>query len=247
MRLLMIQQGMSAAKAAQTALSGNAGDVITRLTLVQSDVRPATALSAAPDAVRGLSRAAEELDTLSCQELISSCLDHHGAVATWNHLLRPVLSHLGTIWQDSAQGIETEHLLSEVAATLLRAHAVDRLRSRSPRPVLMAAAPGELHTLPLVATAAAAAESQIECRLLGASIPYDSLASAIDRVGPAAVMLWSQSEQSGDPTRLASLPVPRPGYRILLGGPGWPEVLPARAERVGSVEEAVAAMGSAIS
>lgn len=241
----LVNQGVAAAEAARIALSGNAREVVTRLRIATPEVKPAGLDLAADEAIRGLSRAAEALDSLGCQELINAWLTHHGVVPTWNTLLRPVLVHLGSVWQSSAQGVETEHLLSDAAATALKAYGISRLRVRSPRPVLMAAAPGELHTLPLIATAAAAAESQIECRVLGANIPYPSLASAITRVGPAAVMIWSQAHETGEPTRLASLPSLRPAYRVLLGGPGWQEPLPRNVERVVSIEDAVAAMAAA--
>ena len=241
----LVNKGMAAADAARAACNGTAPQVVTRLRLASTELKPQNLETDVSEAIRGLSRSAEALDSLGCQELISNWLNHFGAVKTWDELLRPVLVHLGSLWQNSSQGVETEHLLSDAAATALKSYAVGRLRNRSPRPVLMAGAPGELHTLPLVATAAAAAELQIECRILGANVPYSSLASAITRVGPAAVMVWSQAESTGDPTRLASLPTLRPAYRVLLGGPGWQEPLPRNAERVASLDSALAAMAAA--
>lgn len=237
----LVNQGLQAAEAARIALSSNGDDVVTRLRVASPEAKPVE-VAAPAELIRGLSRAAESLDAFACQELITSALLHHGAMETWNSLLRPVLTHFGDVWQSSAQGVENEHLLAEAATAAFNSYSAAKLRNRSPRPVLLAAAPGELHTLPLVATAAAAADHQIECRLLGANIPYGALANAIDRVGPAAVMLWSQSEETGEPTRLASLPALRPAYRLLLGGPGWHEVVPRNAERVASIELAVAAM-----
>jgi hypothetical protein len=91
----------------------------------------------------------------------------------------------------------------------------------SARPVLLAAAEDELHTLPLYALAAALAEQGIGTRVLGARMPVAALADAVRRSGPAAVFIWSQLERTADPRRLAALPTLRPATIVVVGGPGW--------------------------
>lgn len=94
--------------------------------------------------------------------------------------------------------------------------------------MLLACAPDEQHTLPLEALNAALAQHGIPTRMFGSAVPADALAAAVRRLGPAAVVLWSQARAT------ASLPLARHvagiewGVRgargqtlMMLGGPGW--------------------------
>jgi hypothetical protein len=77
-------------------------------------------------------------------------------------------------------------------------------------------------------------------RMLGAALPYPSLAAAVRRTGPAAVFLWSQVPDTGDPATLPDLRRRRPGARLLLGGPGWPQDgLPEGCRLIGNLPDAV--------
>jgi hypothetical protein len=106
--------------------------------------------------------------------------------------------------------------------------------------VLLACAAAEQHSLPLYALAAALAECSVSARMLGAALPYASLAAAVRRTGPAAVFLWSQVPGAGDPAALPDLRRRRPGARLLLGGPGWPQDgLPEGSRLIGNLPDAV--------
>jgi MerR family transcriptional regulator, light-induced transcriptional regulator len=204
------------------------------------------ALPRASGAARGLARAALALDDTLMAEIIETALARDGVIATWQNLLVPVLSGLGARYAHAGECIEAEHLLSSV---ILAALAGVRPGPVPPghRAVLLAAAPGEMHTLPLYALAAALGERGVAARLLGADLPYRSLAAAVARSGPAAVFLWSQTPASGDARALPVLRPRRPGARLLLGGPGWPQgALPADARLAGSLPEAVAEVLAAL-
>ncbi len=106
--------------------------------------------------------------------------------------------------------------------------------------MLLACAEREQHSLPLYALAAALAERGVSSRMLGPALPYGSLVAAVRRTGPAAVFLWSQVAETGDPAALPDLRPRRPGARLLLGGPGWPQDgLPDGSRLVGSLPDAV--------
>jgi hypothetical protein len=108
------------------------------------------------------------------------------------------------------------------------------------RPVLLAGAPGELHSLPLHVLAAALAERGIGTRTLGPAQPADALEAAVRRTGPALLFLWSQLPSTADPAVLAALPVTRPPTVVVVGGPGWAgRELPERVNVVGSLADAV--------
>ncbi len=90
-----------------------------------------------------------------------------------------------------------------------------------PRPVLLACAEEEQHSLPLFALAAAlTVHHGVECRVMGARMPYDALVDAMRRLSPAVVFLWSQQPDTGAPGPLAALPRLRPASVVMVGGPG---------------------------
>jgi hypothetical protein len=61
------------------------------------------------------------------------------------------------------------------------------------------------------------------------------------------VFLWSQLAETGDPAALPDLRPRRPGARLLLGGPGWPQRgRPAGSRLIGSLPDAVSAVIAAL-
>ena len=195
---------------------------------------------------RGLARAAQSLDSQACTELIAASIHRRGVVWTWDELICPVLAGVGQQWEATGTWIEVEHVLSDAVIGALREAASRRSpAARHIRPVLLAAADKEAHDLPLWATAAALAERGVPARMLGANLPFAALARAIERIGPAAVLIWSQSADTGQVAQLDSLPSLRPVVPVFVGGPGWLGELPADVERVDSLPEAVAALSRA--
>jgi hypothetical protein len=112
--------------------------------------------------------------------------------------------------------------------------------------VLLAATPGEEHTLALDAVAAALAERGVAFRMLGAAVPPLALSQGYRRLGPAAVLLWSQSRATAAPQLAADLRnlfLGVAGARhtplLLLGGPGWRSTGVPHAVRPPSLHTAV--------
>ena len=172
-------------------------------------------------AARGLARAAMALDSQLSAEIIRSSLDQRGVVETWERLLRPVLVGVGDRWESTGQGVDVEHLLSETVVGLMRIISMSLREARNPRPVLLACAEEEQHSLPLYVLAGALAERRVETRVLGARVPRDALASAVRRSGPVVVFIWSQLAGTGSAEQLRDLPHLRPAPAMLVGGPGW--------------------------
>ncbi len=193
---------------------------------------------------RGLARAAIALDADSCRSIVGETLDRRGVVWTWDHLIVPVLIGVGQKWEQSGSGIDVEHVLSEAIQAEF-SERVSRAPATSPATVLLAAAPGELHVLPMWALAAGLAERQVAMRMMGARTPAGALGQAMRRIGPGAVLVWSQTPESGDPAELVVLPELRPEPLILLGGPGWWPVAPPRGERVSDLSEAITMLARA--
>ena len=174
---------------------------------------------ASPEA-RGLARAASRLDADAVLELLGNLLVERGAVATWDEVLRPVLVAVGERWERTGEGVDVEHLLSEVTTDALRAHRARQLRAVPGRCVLLACAPEDEHVLPLHIAAVALAERRVPVRLLGPRVPAAALASATRRLRASGVLVWKQRAE-GPPVDLAGLPQMRPRLVLVVGGPGW--------------------------
>jgi DNA-binding transcriptional MerR regulator len=197
-------------------------------------------------AVRGLARAAMSLDSIACTEIVRDTIERRGVVWTWDELVVPVLVGVGRRWESTGTGVEVEHLLSESIIAALTG-VVSRLRSPvNPRPVLLACAPGDMHSLPLFAVSAALSERQIGARVLGARVPSDALVAAVRRTGPSAVLVWAYTESTGTPEALTDLPALRPAPAVIAAGPGWTGPLPAGVTHVTDLVGAVARIAHAV-
>ncbi len=196
---------------------------------------------------RGLGRAALALDATAARTLLAESIAIDGVDATWDSVARPVLRAIADRWCHSGAGVEIEHLLSECVigafATYIAAAAPPM---PDVRPVLLAGMPGEQHMLPMVVLAAALADRQVQCRPLGANLPYDALVAAIRRTAPVAVVLWSQLSETADPDLLRRLPRTRPLFRTFVAGPGWGGVvLPLRVVELESLAGAADVLAAA--
>ena len=175
-----------------------------------------------PVTVELLLQAAEALDAPTLSLILARVLDQRGVVRGWTEVLAPFLGCVGEKWVAGSYGVEAEHLASECVSTELRHRLRDpeRAMSSSP-PVLLAGACGDRHALPLVALVAALSDLRIRTWLLGCCLPSDALVSAIERVAPRAVFLWSSLDPGGQLGDLGTVRAVAPDPMLLLGGPGW--------------------------
>ncbi|MDQ1722635.1 MAG: MerR family transcriptional regulator, light-induced transcriptional regulator, partial [Pseudonocardiales bacterium] len=146
------------------------------------------AVPGATPEVRGLARAASRLDADAVTGQLGDLLVSQGVVRTWNEVLCPVLVSIGVRWVRA--GVDVEHVLSEATMDAFRAYRAFLPRPVPGRPVLLACAPDEQHTLPLHALAAALAELRVPLRLLGGRVPTTAVAAAARRTGAGAIFLW---------------------------------------------------------
>jgi DNA-binding transcriptional MerR regulator len=181
---------------------------------------------------RGLARAAVRLDAPAVEEQLTTAVETHGLAVAWQEVMVPTLHAVGRKWASSGDRyIEVEHLLSWHMSTALRRCTRPPVRqgdALGPGPVVLACVPGEQHTLALEALNAGLGALGLPTRMFGAAVPVEALTAAVDRLGPAAVVLWAQARST------ASLPLARhiagaqwgvKGARrrpvVMLGGPGW--------------------------
>lgn len=204
------------------------------------------ALPGADPEVRGLARAAMALDSAALRAALERSIAERGVIATWDTLLRPVLIAAGHRWETTGDGIEVEHLIADTAMGVFRSMP-EAPEPPNGRPILLACAAEELHSLPLSALAAALAERGMGARMLGGGMPLSSLAAAVRRTGPAVLLVWAQLPRFADPAMLERLPMLRPPVAVLAGGAGWRgRVLPARVAYVEDLSSAVALVARAV-
>lgn len=176
-----------------------------------------TAVSVPDARVRGLRRAAYAMDSGQMRRILAEAVEHD-VVSAWTELICPALRDIGRRHAATGRYVEVEHLLSYEISAALAAVPSPRGRAR----VLLACGPDEQHTLPLEALTAALAERGRPARMLGARVPVEALAAAIDRTGPRAVVLWSHHSRPGDAAQLAAARAARPRPPLVaVAGPGW--------------------------
>ncbi|MEU6236533.1 MerR family transcriptional regulator [Kitasatospora sp. NPDC047058] len=178
---------------------------------------------------RGLARAAVRLDSREVARILREAVAALGVVAAWTEVMMPALRAAGRKWASAGeQYVEVEHLLSWHVSSVLCTEAVRPVLLRPVPPVLLAAMPGELHTLPLEVLAAGLTDRGLPFRMLGQAVPPRALLDAVQRTGPVAVMLWSQIPQTADPSLVRQVTGTvwgprgsRGGPLVLPAGPGW--------------------------
>ncbi|MEU7070077.1 MerR family transcriptional regulator [Streptomyces narbonensis] len=179
---------------------------------------------------RGLARAAVRLDSPTMDTLLRELVAEHGLVTSWEDVMAPTLHAVGRKWESSNDRyVEVEHLLSwHISTTLRQLAGAARPHQAGTPPVLLACVPGEQHTLPLEALAAGLAALGLSFRMFGAAVPAEALDAAVRRLGPTAVVLWSQSRSTASHALARHVADTAFGVRgarthplVLLGGPGW--------------------------
>ncbi|MEU7850998.1 MerR family transcriptional regulator [Micromonospora parva] len=236
-------EGVSPAEAARWARQApdpTSNGTATRIHPTGRDGGGTIPVGRAGPAARGLARAAMRLDAAAISETIAHALAADGVVATWDGLLRPVLAGIGERHAATSGLIEVEHLMSRCVSEALAAASWAKVPT-GPARILLSCADEEQHTLPLEALAAALAEAGVGYRMLGARVPVAALVEAVNRTGPAAVVLWSQTRATADPAQLSALlAAPRRPLLVLAAGPGWrADTLPAGVVRPVDLAEAV--------
>ncbi|MFD7258279.1 MerR family transcriptional regulator [Streptomyces sp. NPDC059874] len=204
-------------------------------------------------AFRGLARAAVRLDGPAMDTLLRDLMAAHGLVTSWEEVMAPALHAVGRKWESSGDRyVEVEHLLSwHISTALRRLAGPARPRGADSAPVLLACVPAEQHTLAIEALAAGLAERGLPTRMFGAAVPAEALDSAVRRLGPAAVVLWSQARSTAGHAlarHVADISFGVRGARthplVLLAGPGWAgRAIAPGMLRPGSLREALDVLG----
>jgi transposase-like protein len=202
-------------------------------------------LTGAGPRARGLGRAALALDSWSAQHLLVEAIQADGVLPTWNTVLEPVLRAIDERRWRAGSGIAAYELLTDSAATALRATIATAESPLNPRPVLLASVPGGGEQLALLALSAALASRRVGHRLFGPSLSKEGLDSAVRQLGPAAVVLWSAQPHYASLKLFSGLDQRRRRARLFAVGEGWPvDELPGPVEFLDSLGGAVDRLSS---
>ncbi|MGW2230145.1 MerR family transcriptional regulator [Streptomyces formicae] len=215
------------ARNAGTPPSGTRPPAAARPAPVDPDPAPADIRRAR----RGLVRAAVRLDSPAVDHLLYAAIERHGLVLAWEELMVPALHAVGRKWESSGDRyVEVEHLLSWHVQTALRrvTPATTATDPAPAAPVLLACVPGEQHSLALDALTAALSERGHPFRMFGSAVPVPALTAAVRRIGPSAVVLWSQARSTASVPLAQHVSSARWGVKgargrpaMILAGPGW--------------------------
>ena len=190
--------------------------------LLEEVIRKNSNENSAQELVEVFYRAASTLDDCFLESGLKQEIARNGVIATWQEIIVPLLVRIGNEWERTEQGVEVEHMVSEVVKKVLLA--VEAQETRNPRPILLAAPSEEQHSLALYAVKAALAERCISSYFLGARTPHEAVARMVTRIAPPVIFLWALLSENGDPAFFRNLPKVRPAPRIIIGGPGWQPV-----------------------
>ena len=225
----LIVAGVSPAEAAEQAKKAKGKVDISQFT-AEFEVRE--------DVAAAILKGLYAFDAAFVTEIVRSEITTHGVSSAWNEVIVPVLVLIGDEWANNQKGIEIEHLFSEILKQTLLQKVVEVKKPINPRPVLLAAVGGELHSLPIYALAAALCERNIQTHVLGARTPLEALSAMVTRCAPPAIFLWAQLPENAHVKYFEDIPAIRPAPRILLGGPGWQAIECGPELRVKGLEDA---------
>lgn len=168
-----------------------------------------------------LLRAARSLDRELIERTLEAHLQSHSIEQTWHEVLVPLLVIVGEDWARTGEGIEIEHLLSDLILRLFNSRIIASTPKINPRPVLIASIGEETHSLAITALAAALSERGILIQFLGARTPASAINEVVRRTAPPAIFLWAQLRTNADLSYISELPSVRPKPLVIVGGPGW--------------------------
>ena len=139
------------------------------------------------------------------------------------HVLAPALADIGRQWEDGRATVADEHRVSAVARRL-----VGRLGPRFVRPgrrrgtIVLGAAPGDHHELPVAMLADVLRAARFEVIDLGGATPTESFvatAVATPELVAVGVSVAADSQLPAVRATVAALHAARPGVPVLVGGP----------------------------
>ena len=213
----MIDSGVSAAEAARLAVSR------------ASPAAESGVGEGGDDHAERLAAALDRFDEADANAILDDAIARFTVNAVASRVLLPVLHEIGTRWESGEVSVAEEHF----ATALLRGRmlALGRNWGAGGGPLaVLACPPGEQHDLGLIAFGLVLREGGWRIALLGSDTPIETIADAMAKLAPNAVVLAAVTrepfERVADQIRALTA-----ATTVLIGGEGASEKL---AERLGA-------------
>jgi DNA-binding transcriptional MerR regulator len=170
-----INAGLSASEAA-------------RLAKLADDPQAGTQSATLADIDAALERSFDALDEPAAQAALDRLLITFGLRQALAEVILPFLHRLGGRWAAAQTSVAQEHFASNIIGGRLRSLSQGWGKGVGPTAIL-ACPPGELHELGLLSFGLALRERGWRIGYLGADTPLDQVASTLDTLSPAIVVL----------------------------------------------------------
>ena len=165
--------------------------------LVAQGLRPVDAAArikaeaaTSPDVlIEALLQASQEYRPDTIGELLDAAQQALGLGRTVDDVLLPALRQIGQRWGSGEADVSHEHMTTNAIRSWLSGLNQTRPSLRQFGPVVLCCGPRDDHTLGLEALRALLVERGVDCLLLGARTPVESLARAVRDTAAAAVIL----------------------------------------------------------
>jgi DNA-binding transcriptional MerR regulator len=193
-------------------------------------------------AARQMSDALDAFDESSAEQVLQQLLSEYSALAVIRDFILPYLYDVGERWASDHMSVAQEHFASNFVQSRLLALARGWDRGLGPR-ALLACAPGELHTLALIAFGIALHAQGWRITYLGAATPVDMLDAAATQVRPDIVVVTSSVRGGLDPA-LDQLRQVAGRWPLRIAGPATDERLASRCHAAHLAEDPVSAATS---
>jgi MerR family transcriptional regulator, light-induced transcriptional regulator len=206
----LIASGVSASEAARLARSG-------------AVARPSPVEASSRGADRRLREALERFDEAEANAVLDDAIAALSVEALANRVVLPVLEEVGGRWERGDASVGQEHFATNIVRGRLAGLARNWGAGSGPLAIL-ACPPGELHDIGLILFGLVLRARGWRIAYLGANTPIDTVADAVERLAPRAVVLAALTPEpldsaAGEIARLAER------SRVLVAGRGADEAV----------------------
>lgn len=153
-------------------------------------VRAAQTRSSEP-LIAAFTDSAHSLDPAGIEQVLDAAHQALGLGRTVDEVLLPAMREIGHWWETGRCDVPHEHLATQASQAWLARITPPRPQGGPHQPLLLSCGPRDDHTLGLESMGALLRDRGLDCRLLGARTPAESLARAVQQIDPAAVLVVS--------------------------------------------------------
>lgn len=226
----IVSSGVSAQSAARVALALDAGGLVAALASDDPlDNAPGHVIATPRESVGRIVGAADQVDVVELTAALSEAVRDWGVLGAWVNVLSPALADLTEAVAEGRIGVESECIARERLEAELRSVA----RAYAPRflgtrPLVLASSDAEAESLAVLALEAALAGKGVAVVSLGFEVTRTALAGLLGRVPASAVYLWASHQPDAGIVEVVTAAASQ--TPVLVGGPGWADVLDAGVE-----------------